>query len=48
MKQFQNPKETPRRNDKAERFAFRCTRAEKAKLMRRGGAAWLRGLIKEA
>lgn len=45
-KQHQNPKETPRRNDKSERFAFRCTPSEKRKLMRRGGASWLRKLIR--
>lgn len=45
--QFQSPKETPRRNDKSERYALRMTPAEKRKLMRKGGAAWLRKLIRE-
>ena len=48
QRQYQNAKETPRRNDKSERFAFRCTPAEKKKLMRRGGATWLRGLVRGA
>lgn len=48
MKQFQNPKEKPRSNDKGARFAFRCTKEDKAKLLRSGGAAWLRELIRNA
>lgn len=46
-KQFQNRQALPRANNKTERFAFRCTKAEKRKLMRSGGAAWLCKLIRE-
>lgn len=34
--------------EKTERFGVRLTPAEKRKVMRKGGGAWLRQLIREA
>jgi hypothetical protein len=48
VKQFQNRQELPRSGQKTERYAFRCPPAIKRKVMRKGGAAWLCKLIREA
>jgi len=48
MRQYQSPKPVPRPNDLTERFALRLSKSDRRKLMRKGGAQWLRQLIRQA